>query len=454
MTAVTRDGQTVVDDDTVVETARAIVTLLLRDYRGPVGVSLGNGRPLHRWGKIRAVLVFRDAGVIRDLVLRHNLVRLAEYYLAGDVAVEGDVEALFDLVGFLQNSPPTLATRSRLAWLAFKLPASPLPESIEPLRHDASQRSNTLQAIAHHYDVGNDFYRMWLDPEMVYSCAYFAHARQSLADAQRDKLDYICRKLRLRPGDTLLDIGCGWGALARWAARHYGARVCGITLSEQQHRYAVEQVRHQGLEDNVTIELCDYRELDERRRFDRIVSVGMFEHIGIDNFPVYFGKLRRLLKHDGLFLNHGITNDTGWQETPVTRFVNRYVFPDGELTRISVVCAAMEEAGFEPLDVESLRRHYVLTLRNWIRSLEQNRQQIIKLTSEPIYRLWRLYMAGAAYYFNEGSINVYQVLAAHRGGELKIPLRRDDLYGVATQRGRALQGARDSRRSARIAAAR
>jgi cyclopropane-fatty-acyl-phospholipid synthase len=225
-----------------------------------------------------------------------------------------------------------------------------------------------------------------------------------------------------------LDIGCGWGALVIWAARNYGARAHGITLSEQQYQYAKDRIQREGLEGQVTVELRDYRDLPEDARYDRIVSVGMFEHIGVANFPRYFNIIKRALKPDGLFLNHGITNDTGWQDTPITRFINNYVFPDGELTRIGTVINAMEKAGFEVVDVEGLRRHYALTLRAWVQSLEANREKAVAMVGEASYRVWRLYMSGSAHYFDEGSINVFQVLAGHDREPLVISLRRDEMY--------------------------
>jgi cyclopropane-fatty-acyl-phospholipid synthase len=372
--------------------------------------------------------VFRHPAALRDLVLHQDIKRLGEAYLAGQIDVTGDLETVFSLTEHLEHLRLTTGQRLKLACLALQLPRRPgdrLPERLRAGRH---QRRNSRDAIAHHYDLGNDFYRQWLDPQMVYSCAYFRDAGQPLAEAQADKLDYICRKLRLEPGQSLLDIGCGWGALILHAARHYGVTAHGITLSEQQYRLAGERIAQAGLSDRVTVALRDYRELSGEHCYDRIVSVGMFEHVGVDNFPVYFGTVRRLLRHDGLFLNHGITNDSGWQRTPLTDFINEYVFPDGELTRISTVQAAMEDAGFEILDVESLRRHYALTLRHWVRNLDAHREAAIAASSEATFRLWKLYMAGSAFYFDEGSLNVYQVLAAPARGSLRIPLRRDDLY--------------------------
>ncbi len=396
-------------------------------YAGPVALSLG-GEPVIR-GPAQAAcrLRFNDPGVIRDLVLRRDLARLAEAYLGGSIDVEGDMEALFSLASHLEGLHLSTSTRLFLIRQALRLPAA---QRVEPERSPPASRShrNSRAAISHHYDVGNDFYRLWLDPEMVYSCAYFREPSRSLAEAQRDKLDHICRKLRLRPGMQLLDIGCGWGALALWAARHYGVRVHGITLSRAQEALACRRVEEAGLGRQVRIELRDYRELPDEPRYDRVVSVGMFEHVGLKNFPRYFGKVRRVLLPGGLFLNHGITSETRWQRTDLTRFINRHVFPDGELTRISHVLQAMEDAGFEILDVESLRRHYALTLRHWIRSLEASHDAAVALASERTYRVWRLYMAGSAYYFEEGSIGVDQVLAGLRHAPLSLPMTREDLY--------------------------
>jgi cyclopropane-fatty-acyl-phospholipid synthase len=204
--------------------------------------------------------------------------------------------------------------------------------------------------------------------------------------------------------------------------------VHGITLSEQQYRHARRRVQEEGLQDQVTIELLDYRDLPNDVQYDRVVSVGMFEHVGLDNFPIYFGTVKRVLKPDGLYLNHGITSERDWSDTPETRFINHYIFPDGQLARIGTVALAMEEAGFEILDIESLRPHYALTLRHWVRNLERNREQAIRASSPKTYRLWRLYMAACAYNFDNGSIGIHQVLSCVRGNRRPLPLRRDDLY--------------------------
>ncbi len=417
------------DNQQAVDTAgHSIIKQVLADYHGPVAVQLWNGDLAVGHADAPCTVIFNQPSVLRQLVLHRDLVHLAEDYLTAGTDIVGDAECLFDLVTFMRRLVMPWSTRLRVMRQAFRLPAHHSENSTRAIRAGHDKRQNTKQSIAHHYDVGNDFYHLWLDQEMVYSCAYFSGAEQSLDDAQRDKLDYICRKLRLTPGQTLLDIGCGWGALVCWAARKYGVKAHGITLSEQQVAYARERIRKEGLQDQVTVELRDYRDLPDDARYDRVVSVGMFEHIGVINFPLYFETIKRVLAPGGLFLNHGITNDTGWQDTPITRFINSYVFPDGELARISTVIDAMEHAGFEIIDVEGLRRHYAMTLRCWVKALETNKARAVDLVGEPTYRVWRFYMAGSAYYFDTGSINIFQALAGHDREPLTVGLRRDDLY--------------------------
>jgi len=407
------------------EISSSIITTLLKGYHGDTAVELWDGQRVMGDDNAKCCIIFHEPAVIRELILYRSLSRLTEAYLSGAVSVKGDMEVLFDLSDHLDKLSLSWNQKWHLIWLALKLPNH--YKKIKPLKNRTGHK-NGRASIAHHYDVSNEFYKLWLDPKMVYTCAYFRDEKQSLAQAQIEKLDYLCRKLRLKPGQTLLDIGCGWGALAIHAAKKYGVKVHGITLSKNQQLAAQKKVIDEGLEDQVNIELCDYRNLPDDAQYDRVVSVGMFEHIGIKNFPVYFDVVKRVLKRGGLFLNHGITNDTGWQNTPVTRFINRYIFPDGELARVSDVSDAMEKAGFEVLDMESLRRHYSYTLRHWVKSLEENYDEAIQQTSEVTYRLWRLYMAGSAYYFNQGSIGVSQLLVGHLYDPVPVPLRRDDLY--------------------------
>lgn len=421
-------GAATVSGDRLAIIGAGIVAKVLADYSGGIAIRLWDGALVHGTFDAPCTVIFKEPGALRDLILHRNLLRLAKCYLTGAIDVKGDLVSLFDLKTHLDNLDLSLGARLHLLHQALRLPKLSHRGFTRNRLAKLTSHRNSRASIAHHYDVSNDFYRLWLDPEMVYSCAYFSATDQSLAGAQQDKLDYLCRKLRLEPGQTLLDIGCGWGALALWAARHYGVQVHGITLSQEQQRLAQERVRAAGLEEQIRIELLDYRDLPEDAQYDRVVSVGMFEHVGVKNFPTYFGTVRRVLKPGGLFLNHGITSETGWQHTPLTRFMNRYIFPDGELACISGVTAAMEQAGFEILDVESLRRHYALTLHHWMGTLETKRDAAIRHSSEVTYRLWRLYMAGCAYYFDEGSIGLHQVVVGHQHALQPVPLRRDDLY--------------------------
>ncbi len=411
-----------------IEIGKRIIIGILGTYRGKVAFKLWNGEQVIGHPNTECCVVIHEAGVLRELILYRSLSRLAEAYLEGEVSVEGRIETLFELENHLQTQGVSWRKKLHLITLALQLPPRRNRKLKSNRKHARTTHKNSRESIRHHYDVGNAFYRLWLDPEMVYSCAYFRDERQSLAQAQRDKLDYLCRKLRLQSGQYLLDIGCGWGALAIHAAKKYGVHVYGITLSQEQQIYAQERIQAEGLERQVRIDLLDYRELPRQEKYDRVISVGMFEHVGIKNYPIYFGIVKQILKPGGLFLNHGITSETGWRRTPFTRFINRYIFPDGELARISDVAHAMEDCGFEILDVEGLRCHYVYTLRHWIQALEENKDQAIQCSSAETYHLWRLYMSGSAYYFNEGSIGVYQLLVGHRHDPLPVPLRRDDLY--------------------------
>lgn len=412
-------------DMAAVRRAREALQAAFKGYEGPVAIKLWNGQTAVGSEAAPCVVVLKHPAALRSLVLRRDILELAELCLDGLMDIEGDIEKVFDFAEGLENLRLGAREKALILWKASRLPSL---ERRGASRAARGRRHNDRWAISSHYDVSNDFYRLWLDPELVYSCAYFRDESQSLADAQKDKLDHILRKLRIKPGQTLLDVGCGWGALARMAARRYGARAHGITLSEEQYRYALEKIEEEGLSGMVRVDLMDYRDLPRDASYDRIVSVGMFEHIGLNSFPDYFGTIYRVLKPGGLFLNHGITNDSGWTPNPMREFLNRYVFPDGELTRISVVARAMEEAGFELLDVESLRRHYAMTLRRWVRALEENAGEAKKLVGERTYRVWRLYMAGSAHYFQKGSVMVYQALACHKGRAEAVPLRRDDLY--------------------------
>jgi cyclopropane-fatty-acyl-phospholipid synthase len=421
--------QGVQEDARQLELARQLLDILLLGYHGRTAVELWNGQLVAGPADAPAVLEIRKPDPLRDMLYGsgNNLNRVAESYLAGDLDYRGDLESVFDLIDFLQHRHFSWSEKLQLIRLLLSMhwgPGALLAGEKRSIHRDA----NSQRTISHHYDVDNSFYQLVLDPEMVYSCAYFHDPEQSLAQAQQNKLHHICRKLMLQPGERLLDIGCGWGGLAIWAATHYGVSVHGITLSERQLAYGQERVRQLGLQDRITLELRDYRELPQELQFDKIVSVGMFEHIGVSNFPLYFSTVQRLLKPGGLFLNHGITNDTGWQPVASARFINEYLFPDGELARVSDVTNAMEQAKFEILDVEAMRPHYAMTLRHWMDNLRANEQQAIAIAGQRIWRLWRLYMAGSAYYFDQGNLGLYQILAGKNRERWPLPLSRAHLY--------------------------
>ncbi|MDD2878890.1 MAG: class I SAM-dependent methyltransferase [Rhodoferax sp.] len=284
------------------------------------------------------------------------------------------------------------------------------------LGHD---RLKDAHAIEHHYDVSNDFYRLWLDDAMVYSCAYFPSQTESLQEAQNAKLDHILNKLMLKPGERLLDIGCGWGALAMRAAQKYGAKVVGITLSRNQHALARERVALSELDNQVEIRMQDYRDTDPRDgQFDKITSIGMFEHVGLNHLAAYFNKINTLLKDGGLVLNHGITStDPGSGVTPLgaASFIEKYVFPNGELPHLSLALKEMQTAGLETLDVECLRRHYARTLTFWSDNYERHSDAIRAVVNETTYRVWRIYLAGCAQAFSQNWVSLYQVLACKAG---------------------------------------
>ena len=289
-------------------------------------------------------------------------------------------------------------------------------------------RDRDRQAISYHYDLPVDFYALWLDRRMVYSCAYFATPEEDLDSAQEHKLDYICKKLRLRRGERLLDIGCGWGGLIMHAAAHYGVQSVGITLSAPQAELARQRLRESGLNHRCRVEVSDYRDIEHGQRYDKIVSVGMFEHVGEALLPEYFSRAYQLLRPGGAFLNHGIAYSATYHRHGPS-FSDRYVFPDSDLVPINTTIRAAELSGFEVRDVESLREHYALTLHNWVHRLETHAEEARRITDDTTYRIWRLYMAGAAHRFRSGRMNVYQTLLAKPLlGESGLPLAREDWY--------------------------
>jgi len=424
-----------------IELAKHILHRLFRDFDGCLRICLWDGSEVHLGRDHPAFsLSFRSSKAFQELILARDPLRLAESYFQGRIDIDGDLYSALKLRHHLTSLQLSLLEKAELAAKVLRIKSektasigSDTPKWAktfgQKLGLEPSQNLNR-HAISFHYDISNDFYALWLDEQMVYSCAYYEDASQSLEQAQRDKLDHICRKLRLESGERLLDIGCGWGALICWAAEHYGVSAHGITLSQNQYDHAQRTIRQRGLDQKVSVELLDYRDLQGEARFDKLVSVGMFEHVGLKNLPTYFAIANRLLKPGGLFLNHGITSDEGgWKKTVSTEFINRYIFPDGQLETVSTVQKIMEETGFEVHDVEGLRQHYALTLREWVRRLDARHEEALNYVTEPVYRVWRLYMAACAMQFEEGNTGIYQILASRREPfSSPVPLTRRDLY--------------------------
>jgi cyclopropane-fatty-acyl-phospholipid synthase len=290
------------------------------------------------------------------------------------------------------------------------------------------------EAIHHHYDLSNEFYQLFLDPLMVYTCAYYRTPDGDLATAQEDKLDLVCRKLRLQPGETMLDIGCGWGSLAVWAAKHYGVSVLAVTLAAEQVRYGQAWVQREGLGDVCRIEHRDYRDLVGEGPFDKISAIGIIEHVGLANYKAYFDEVYQLLKPGGLFLNHGITHNRAWKRTPQWDFLVERVFPNGELDHVSHIADVMEETDFEILDVESLRPHYARTCRQWAERLRANERRAIELVGERTYRTWLLYLTSSSVAFEQRSLGLHQVLVSRPDpAAAVVPTTREAVYQVAPQ---------------------
>jgi len=385
-----------------------------------------------------ATLVLNRPSALKEMLEGGSEVGVAEAYLHGAFDVEGDMVAAFELADLLGIQTRGWTQTLSVAALLHRLPSRPDEKSNEfnrlaSLKGTRNSVSRDRQAVRFHYDVSNDFYRLWLDPRMVYSCAYFENAETDLEKAQVRKLDHICRKLDLQPGERLLDVGCGWGGLLIHAATQYGVRADGITLSQNQLEWVQRLIEEKGLQDRVTVRLADYREMDNEELYDKAVSVGMVEHVGRKNFGVYFRQISKLLKPGGLFLNHGIG------EGPVRRpnegecFIERYVFPDSDLVQIGQMTEAAEKSAWEVRDVESLREHYALTLRHWVRRLESHHDEAVREVGETVYRIWRLYMAGSAHGFDRGYLSVYQTLLAKLTpeGDSRAPLTREGWYDAS-----------------------
>jgi cyclopropane-fatty-acyl-phospholipid synthase len=388
----------------------------------PLRLELWNGRRIDLSSRPTVTVAIPRRSALQYFIAP-DLNTLGEAFVQGHIRVEGSIHEVFKVAESLARS---LAASTRAGWLRF-------------FRHS---RERDREAITYHYDVSNEFYSLFLDRGMVYSCAYYGNGSESLDVAQTRKLDHILNKLAVKPGERLLDVGCGWGALIVRAAKHYGAIATGITLSKNQYEYARELIRSEGLQDRCTVELRDYRDMAGAGTFDKIASVGMFEHVGLKNLPVYFNAIRSLLKEDGLVLNHGITTseiDSGWARLGAGEFIERYVFPGGELPHIALVLKEMSAAGLEVADVESLRRHYARTCHEWAGRLERNRGDAVRIAGGKRFRIWQIYLAGCAYGFANDWMNLYQVLACRSAGRNPLPLTREYVYAGATKRPGVLQ---------------
>lgn len=386
---------------------------VLQNLQLPLRLRLWDGHELDLGPSPSVTLVLKEPQVISQFS-HPSLDQLGSAFIEGKVDVEGEIGDVIRLCDELSQA-------------ILHDDKGPVPV------RSAHDKDTDERSIAYHYDLSNEFYQLWLDRDMAYSCAYFHTGQETLEQAQQDKFRHLCRKLRLRQGDYLLDVGCGWGGLARFAAREFGARVLGITLSKEQLKLARARVVAEGLQHQVELQLLDYRDLPQDGRFDKIVSVGMFEHVGHANLGLYCQRLCGAVREGGLVMNHGITA-RHTDGRPVGRgageFIGKYVFPHGELPHLSMVDAQVSEAGLEVVDVESLRLHYARTLQHWSARLENQLEAAAGMVSEQSLRIWRLYLAGCAYGFSRGWINIHQILAVkpYTDGHTGLPWTRDDIY--------------------------
>jgi cyclopropane-fatty-acyl-phospholipid synthase len=420
--------------------SKQIVMVLLKEFSRSgelqgFSVRLWDGTLIQPDGKSDFTLVIRKPDALRSLLETPNELTLGEAFIRSDLDVEGDFDAALAFAEQLIARGSDSSHKIAHHLLADVLPpASEKPRTRDPQDDQAlHSRESDRAAIARHYDVSNEFYQLWLDRNMMYSCAYFESPDESLDIAQTRKLDYICRKLRIRPGDKLLDIGCGWGGLIMHAASQYGAYACGITLSARQAELASERIASAGLSDRCAVRLCDYRDAEGEEEYDKISSIGMVEHVGESMLGTYFRQAWRLLRPGGVFLNSGIAASATYSRKGPS-FMDTYVFPDGELVPLNRMLRESEECGFEIQDVESLREHYALTLDRWVRGLELNAAEAKNTTDEITYRIWKLYMIASTRAFRSGRINIYHTLLQKPDrSKQEAPLTRQDWYAPELQ---------------------
>jgi cyclopropane-fatty-acyl-phospholipid synthase len=380
----------------------------------PLTIELWNGKRFPLSDNPSVTLRVSDVAALRDLA-NPSLANLGEAYVEGRIDVEGPIDEALRTAAALSEHLGTSKDGRR------------------PSFWNRHSRNRDAKAIRYHYDVSNDFYALWLDRRMVYSCAYFKTGNEGIDQAQEQKLDHICRKLRLSPGERFLDIGCGWGALVMHAAERYGVHATGITLSENQHALANERIRAAGLQDRCQVLLQDYRDLKGEAVFDKISSVGMFEHVGLKNLPTYFGAIHRWLAPGGIAMNHGLTSidpESRSVGLGAGEFIEKYVFPHGELPHLSLVMKEMGSAGLEVMDVETLRLHYAKTLSHWSQRLEANLDAARAHCGDKRLRIWRVYLAGCAHAFERNWVTIQQVLAVKPADPARNPLpwTRDYIY--------------------------
>ena len=386
----------------------------LEDLGTSLAVVLPGGRRIGR-EDARVTLTLADLAPLMHIATG-QVGRVAQDHVEGRVDIAGSMRDVIAVAAQMIEKDPTHggAAARQLGWWR-----DVVRQTRSRVHH---QPSTDARQIQFHYDVSDDFYALWLDPLRVYSCAYFRDPGMTLARAQEAKLDHVCRKLMLREGERFLDIGAGWGGLLLWAAEHYGVRAHGITLSKNQHAYVNRIIAERGLAGRVSMQLADYRELDESEPWDKIASIGMFEHVGLAQPPTYFAKLYRLLRPGGLLMNHGITaggTRNGQLGAGLGDFIERYIFPGGELVHVSHAMKVLSEAGLEAVDVENLRPHYGRTLWAWSDALEARLGRARELTRETVVRAYRLYLAGSAMCFEQGWIALDQILAAKPTGSLE-----------------------------------
>jgi cyclopropane-fatty-acyl-phospholipid synthase len=439
-------------DKALLRSARAVVAHLAGLLESPLQVRLWDGScvGLGSAGPARLTIALGGPGVIGSLLRRPTLANLVGQYLAGGIEfVGGDLiefgEVLRDkgLRGGLRKASKWRLARALWPFVFCRGGVAPKHDAPEGATGLQQPQKNRPEFIQFHYDLPTEFYKLFLDDELVYSCAYFTAEGQTLDQAQHNKLEMICRKLRLRPGERFLDVGCGWGALVCHAAAHHGVQAHGVTLSEEQFAYATEKVRRLGLADRVTVELKDYADLDGT--WDKVASVGMYEHVGIANYPAYFGKLWSLLPDRGVLLNHGIVRPAKKTAAdfrklrPEYKVIQKYIFPGGELDHIGHTVEVMEGCKFEVHDVEAWRPHYARTLRLWCQRLSARRDEAVRLVGEAKYRAWVAYLAGFSFAFHDGHLGIFQAVATKnaRKGLSGMPLTREHLYAAGGAAGKA-----------------